>query len=103
MVLAPIRDASDRVYRLVGIARDITQRKRAEKKLQETNQRLEDALAERRTLSTALQYDEIMTQIHTLLENAIDEVRDLAFQHHPLVTQQEHRSEREKHKRPPGR
>ena len=130
-VLAPIRDASGRIYRLVGIARDITERKRAEKKLQETNQRLKDALAERRTLSTALRhvqeherrhlaqelhdgvaqtlsgilmhvdlldpqlqdkqlnkqlkYDKIMTQIRTLLENAIDEVRDLAWTLRPGV------------------
>ncbi|MBP0021880.1 MAG: PAS domain S-box protein [Cyanobacteria bacterium SBLK] len=43
----PVRNEEKQIYRLTGIAEDITERKRAEARLQTLNQRLENLIAER--------------------------------------------------------
>ena len=120
-VLAPIRDASGQIHRLVGIVHDVTAQKQAEKTLQKTNQQLAETLEERKKLSTVLRnvqeherrhlaqelhdgvaqtlsgvlmhvdlldsqleemplkYNELVGQIHELLESAINEIRSLAW------------------------
>jgi len=45
--LIPVRDESNQIYRIIGIARDITQRKRADEALRMVNISLEERVAER--------------------------------------------------------
>ena len=55
-----IRDSEGRVARLVGTLQDITEQKRAENELRETNRRLEEALAElRHTQQQAAQQERL--------------------------------------------
>jgi PAS domain S-box-containing protein len=56
----PLRDHTGAITGLVGISRDITDRKRAEEVLQETNRRLEHALAElQRTQQHVIQQERL--------------------------------------------
>jgi PAS domain S-box-containing protein len=61
----PVKDESGKVYRIAGIAEDITERKRAEQTLRHSEERLRSALEERERLSRDL-HDNIVQSIYAI-------------------------------------